>query len=252
MTNKTSYLPKIILIIFFSLFYLPIITIIIQSFIIDKKLNFSGYLQLFEDKEIIYGFINSFFLAITSTLITIYIALSAIKYFFLNGTTRIFLFFNLLNLILPETVLAIALLLFFTYFNITLGFITLLISHVMLSLGYVMPLLYQKWLDINKLFITAAYDLGANNEFVWKTIILKLLQPTILTTGFLSFILSFDDYIFSFFCSSVDTLTIINPLLSLLKNGLNIKVKALFVCMIFFSFLLTIFYLFYIGFNYEE
>jgi spermidine/putrescine transport system permease protein len=219
---------------------------------VNNKINMSGYYELFNDKDIIYGFLNSFILAITTTIISIFIGLSTIKYFFLQGKTKVFLLFNLLNLILPETVLAIALLLFFSSFNISLGFITLLITHVMFTLGYVMPLLYQKWLDINKLYIIAAYDLGANNDIAWKSIVLKLLKPSILTTSFLSFILSFDDYIFSFFCSSADTLTIVNPLLEMLKNGLNLKSKALFSCMIFFSIILSILYLLYIGFNNEK
>ena len=164
----------------------------------------------------------------------------AIKYFFLKGKSNFFLALNILNLILPETVIAISLLLFFNNLNIKLGYLTLIISHIVLILGYTIPLLYQKWLEINKLYILAAYDLGANDSFVWKTIVLSLLKPTIITIIFLSFILSFDDYIFSYFCSSVDTTTISNPILYLLKNGLNLKVKALFVCTIIFSLLILI------------
>ena len=181
-------------------------------------------------------------------LMTLY----AIKYFFLKGKSKFFLIFNILNLILPETVIAISLLLFFAHFNIGLGYTTLIIAHVVFVLGYSIPLLYQKWLEIDKIYMIAAYDLGANDSFVWKTIILQLLKPTIITTSFLSFILSFDDYIFSYFCSSIETVTISNPLLLLLKNGLSLKIKALFVCMISFSFLLSILYLLYVGFNYEK
>ena len=252
MAYKSSYSSKIILLIFFSFFYLPIINIIWQSFIVNNQFDFSGYKELFQDVDILYGCFNSLLIAILTVIISSLIALYAIKYFFLQGKLKYFLLFNFLNLVLPETVIAISLLLFFSYFNIELGYITLIISHVVLVLGYITPLLYQKWLDINKLYIVASYDLGANDSFVWKTIILQLLKPTIISTSFLSFILSFDDYIFSYFCSSIDTVTISNPLLSLLKNGLNLKVKALFVCMISFSFLLSIIYLLYVGFNYEK
>ena len=252
MIYKKTYYSKIILLLFFSCFYLPIVNIIWQSFIVNNQLNFSGYLELFQDSEILQGCINSLFIAILTVIISSLIALYAIKYFFLKGKSKFFLAFNLLNLILPETVIAISLLLFFTYCNISLGYITLIISHIVFVLGYIIPLLYQKWNDINKLYILAAYDLGANDSFAWKTIILPLLKPAIITTSFLSFILSFDDYIFSYFCTSIDTVTISNPLLSLLKNGLSLKVKSLFVCMIFFSLLLSIIYLLYVGFNYEK
>jgi spermidine/putrescine transport system permease protein len=252
MTYKTSHYSKIILLLFFSCFYLPIINIIWQSFIVNNSLNFSGYLELFADSEILYACLNSFFIAFTTIIISSAITLYAIKYFFLQGQSKIFLIFNLLNLILPETVIAISLLLFFAHFNISLGYTTLIISHVVFVLGYTIPLLYQKWLELDKIYILAAYDLGADDSFVWKTITLQLLKPTIITTSFLSFILSFDDYIFSYFCASIETVTISNPLLSLLKNGLSLKLKALFFCMISFSFLLSVIYLLYVGFNYEK
>lgn len=252
MTYKTEYYSKIILILFFSCFYLPIINIIWQSFIVNNRFNFSGYLELFEDLDILYACLNSFLIAFITIIISSLMTLYAIKYFFLKGKSKFFLIFNILNLILPETVIAISLLLFFAHFNIGLGYTTLIIAHVVFVLGYSIPLLYQKWLEIDKIYMIAAYDLGANDSFVWKTIILQLLKPTIITTSFLSFILSFDDYIFSYFCSSIETVTISNPLLLLLKNGLSLKIKALFVCMISFSFLLSILYLLYVGFNYEK
>ncbi len=252
MAHKKTYSSKIILIIFFSLFYLPIINIIWQSFIVNNKFDLSGYIELFNDSEILYGCLNSLLIAIATVIFSLFIALQAIKYFFLEGKSKFFLIFNFLNIIFPETVIAISLLLFFTYFRISLGYITLIISHIVLSLGYIIPLLYEKWLNINKLYILAAYDLGANDSFVWKSIILHLLKPTIITSCFLSFILSFDDYIFSYFCTSVDTITISNPMLFLLKNGLNIKVKSLFFCMISFSLLLSIIYLLYVGFKDEK
>jgi spermidine/putrescine transport system permease protein len=252
MTYKTSYYSKIILLLFFSCFYLPIINIIWQSFVVNYKLNFSGYLELFQDTEIFHASLNSLLIAITTVVISSLIGLYAIKYFFLQGKSKIFLIFNFLNLILPETVIAISLLLFFTYLKISLGYITLIIAHIVFVLGYIIPLLYQKWLEIDKNYILVAYDLGASDSFIWKTIILPLLKPTIITTSFLGFILSFDDYIFSYFCSGVETVTISNPLLFLLKNGLSLKIKALFFCMIFFSFLLSIIYLVYVGFNYEK
>lgn len=252
MRYQKSYYSKIILILFFICFYLPIINITWQSFILDNQFNFSGYIELFNDNDILQGAINSIIIGLITVGISLLISLYAIKYFFLKGKSNFFLALNILNLILPETVIAISLLLFFNNLNIKLGYLTLIISHIVLILGYTIPLLYQKWLEINKLYILAAYDLGANDSFVWKTIVLSLLKPTIITIIFLSFILSFDDYIFSYFCSSVDTTTISNPILYLLKNGLNLKVKALFVCTIIFSLLILIIYLLYTGFNYEK
>lgn len=252
MFKKKSLLPIILLLIFFILFYLPIFNIMYQSFFCNNNINFSGYIDLFSDRQIIYSFFNSIFIAIITIIISLFIALCSIKYFFLNKKSLLLFLVSYLNLMIPETVLAIALLLFFTLAKIKLSIYTLIISHIVLTLGYVVPLLLQKFYDINTLYIVAAYDLGASVDFTWKTIIIPLLKPTIIASAFLTFIISFDDYVFSFFCTSVETLTISTPLLSLLRTGLNLKIKAFFSCMIFFSLGLGTLYLLYVGFNNEK
>lgn len=243
---------KIILSLFFAIFYLPIIKIIFESFIINNELNLNAYYELFKDSEVIYGFINSIIVAIITVLITIKISLLTIKYFFLNGIQKIFLFFNIFNLLIPEIVFGVSLLLFFSFLNITLGFHTLIISHIVFIISYTIPLIYQKWIEINPLYLIAAQDLGANKNYIWKTIIIKLLEPTIISASFLAFILSFDDYIFSYFCANVDTLTLVSPLLSLLRNGISPKIKALFFCILLFSLIICISYIIYIGIKNEK
>lgn len=245
--NRKSCVSKIILCIFFFIFYLPIIKIIFESFVINDDFTLEAYRNLFEDTSIIQGFLHSIFIGIITVIVVIKISLSTIKYFFLNGSQKIFLLFNILNLVIPETILAIALLLFFSYLNITLGVTTLIIAHIAFITSYTIPLLYQKWLEVNTLYITAAQDLGAHKNYIWKSIVIKLLEPTIISISFLSFILSFDDYIFSYFCAGIDTATIATPLLTLLHNGLTPKVKALFSCIMLFSFIICIVYLVYIG-----
>lgn len=250
--EKKHYFLSTILIIFFVLFYLPIINVIYQAFINKGELTFLGFKEIFCDQEIIYSFLHSIVIATATVSITLFITINAIKDVFLHNTNKKIVFISFLNLILPETVLAILLLIFFTTFNIPIGILTLLVGHILLAIGYVLPLLLQKYLDINKLYFIAAYDLGASKEYVWQTITKPLLKPTIIACAFLGFILSFDDYVFSFFCNSAEYSTISNPLLALLKTGLTLKIKAFFVSILGFSFLIGLFYLLYIGFNNEK
>lgn len=250
--QKKNYFLTAVLITFFIFFYLPIMNIFYQSFIINGKFTLHGFIEVFEDKEIVKSFFYSICIGFATVCLTLFITIKAIKDIFLHNTSNKILLLSFLNLILPETVLAILLLILFTTFNIPIGLTTLLIGHVLLAIGYVLPLLLQKYLDINKLYFIAAYDLGASQEYVWKTIAKPLLKPTIIACAFLGFILSFDDYVFSFFCNSAEYSTISNPLLSLLKTGLTLKIKAFFVSMLGFSLLIGLFYLFYIGFNNEK
>jgi spermidine/putrescine transport system permease protein len=247
------FTSKIILIIFFLFFYLPIGNILYQSFLVDGVITLGGYLKLFLDLEVMSSFLTSIFIALLTSFITLYIAIQSIKYFFLSGSVPVFVvIFNFLNLILPEVVLALALFIFYNYFSLSLGYVTLIISHVAFSLAYALPLLNQKWHELNKVYITVAYDLGADNEFIWKTIIIKLLRPTIITLSFLIFVLSFDDYIFSYFCAGVESLTLSNRLMFYLKNGLTHQVKCLYGIIFFFSLLLAVIFIIHTVKNNEQ
>lgn len=248
MIYKKSYFPDLFLILFFLFLYLPLLNVMYSSVFINNSFDLSGYKELFLDQEIFYAFLNSLLVASLTVILSLTICLFSIKYFFLNKKSNLLIYLTLPNLIIPENVLAIGLLLFFTFLNFKFGLITLIISHTVLSIGYMMPLLYQRWLELNKLHIIAAYDLGASNNYVWKTIVLTFLKPTIIATSFLSFILSFDDYVFSYFCSSVETITIINPLLNLLRTGLTPKLKACAFIIFLFSFFLGLLYMIYVGF----
>jgi spermidine/putrescine transport system permease protein len=250
--KKKNYFLFGSLIVFFIIFYLPIINIFYQACIDNNSFTLSGFREIFQDKEIGYSFLHSIFIAIATVLSTLFISIKAVKDIFLRNKNSNILLLSFLNLLLPETVLAILLLIFFTALKIEISLMTLLIGHILLALGYVLPLLIQKYADINHLYFIAAYDLGASKEYVWKTITKPLLKPTIIACSFLGFIISFDDYVFSFFCNSAEYPTIANPLLALLKTGLTLKIKAFFVLIMTFSFLIGLFYILYMGFHNEK
>jgi spermidine/putrescine transport system permease protein len=151
---------------------------------------------------------------------------------------------------MPEIVLAIALFIFFMHCKISLGYTTLIISHVSLVLGYIIPLISMKWEEINKKYFTIAYNLGATKESVWYSIIIPILKPTLLGLFFFSFIISFNDYIFFYFCSATDTKIITNPLLGIVKNGLNQEARALYGIMLTLSTFFIITYYLY-GYYHE-
>ena len=77
-----------------------------------------------------------------------------------------------------------------------------------MGLGYVVPILYTRYQELDVRFIEAAKDLGATQIQIFFTIVLPLLAPALLSAGLLAFIISLDDFLISFFCvsGSVQTL----------------------------------------------
>lgn len=133
----------------FCFIYLPISNILYQSFFVDGNITIEGYIAIFHDSEIILVFLRSFIVALITSSIALLVAIYSIKYFFISKSSSFFfLIFSILNLILPEIVLALSLFMFFNYLHIPLGYITLIISHVAFSISYTLPLLNQKWQEV--------------------------------------------------------------------------------------------------------
>jgi spermidine/putrescine transport system permease protein len=202
-----------VLTLFFIFLYAPILSLFVSSF----KQNGMGYIEMFSRTDLLTGFVNSFYTAALSVIISLVISLVTLGFVSMMRTT-VFSMVSYVNLIIPEIILAISLLLFFNVLSIELGFKTLVLSHSILSLGYVFLLLYYRFVGIDKMILEAGKDLGANVWISWKTIILPILTPSIIIGCALAFILSFDDFIFSYFCSNPDFQTLPLVFLSILRT----------------------------------
>ena len=148
-----------------------------------------------------------------------------------------------INIIIPEIILAISLVLLFSFFNIPLGFSTLIVAYTTAFLGYSFPFLSQKWKEFDKTLITAAKDLGATTKIIWKTLIFPMFQDTFYSIAFLVFIITFDDYVFAYFCGNSETLTLPLYILLSLRMGISPELKVLILLFFIFSLLFGIAYL---------
>ena len=240
-----SYRLIILLLLFLLFLYIPIFPILYDTFWINGSFTFNSFYIFFNTSDLLKGLVSSFYISFISMIISLSLLLSILKYLFLYKNSKIIFYLTIPALIIPEVVLAVSLLMFFITLNIPLGKLTLIASYVTFSLGYTVPLLYQKWLQFNQTYIIAAEDLGASNDMIWKTIIIPLFKPIFISAGFLSFILAFDDYLFAYFCSAPDTLTLSMPLLQMLRNGMSQEIKVLSTIIMVFSFLIGSAYIVY-------
>lgn len=218
--------------------YLPILVLIIFSFNGQKfPSQWSGftlhwYKELFVSHELWSAFFTSLFVAITSTAISLLMGLSFIFFHFSGGKVKRALPMFYTNLIIPEIMLSISLLTFFVFFKVTLGFTTLIIAHTVLGLGFVIPMLYSRYSQLDTSIFQAATLLGASELKTFTSVVIPLLKPALISSGILIFILSFDDFIFSCFCAGTAVETISLYLLSMLRLGISPVVNAL-SCLLF-------------------
>jgi spermidine/putrescine transport system permease protein len=105
----------------------------------------------------------------------------------------------LLPLATPEVVLGAALLGLFLTMSLARGFATILIAHVMFTLGYVVLTIRARLEGMDLHIEEAAMDLGANQWQTLRRITLPLIAPGVAAAGLLAFAISLDDFVITNF-----------------------------------------------------
>jgi spermidine/putrescine transport system permease protein len=139
--------------------------------------------------------------AIVATALGTLIALALVRYGFRGrGGTNLLIFVPMAT---PEVVLGASLLLLFLNLSIfvTLGFGTILIAHIMFCISYVVVTVKARLTSCARSLEEAAMDLGANEFTTFRKVTLPLIAPAILSGLLLSFALSVDDFVVTYFNS---------------------------------------------------
>lgn len=227
---RKSYLSLIYL-----FFYLPIITLVVYSFndtqysLLWQGFTWRWYQDLFADSDLWIATWHSFFLGITTaTLATGIGLLSAVSLYRYRFFGR-----NLLNglvfilILSPEIVTGASLLILFTLLNIHLGFTSLLIAHVSFCIPFVIVTTYSRLISFDKNIFEAAKDLGASDGIIFYRIIVPLLWPALFASWLLSFTLSLDDVITSYFVAGPEFEILPLRIYSMVRTGIKPEINAL-------------------------
>ena len=136
--------------------------------------------------------------SIVATVLGTLIALALVRYGFRGrGATNLLIFVPMAT---PEVVLAAALLtLFLNVTIVTLGFGTILIAHIMFCISYVVVTVKARLIGFDRSLEEAAMDLGADELTTFRKVTLPLIAPAILAGALLSFALSIDDFVITYF-----------------------------------------------------
>jgi spermidine/putrescine transport system permease protein len=134
---------------------------------------------------------------VIAVLLGIGVALATIRYKF-RGRSAIDQLV-LLPLATPEVVLGAALLGLFLTMSFARGFATILIAHVMFTLGYVVVTIRARLEGMDLHIEEAAMDLGANQWRTLRRITLPLIAPGVAAAALLAFAISLDDFVITNF-----------------------------------------------------
>ena len=238
MKNKT--LKNIFIALVFIFLFLPIIILVLYSFhtskmnIIFEGFTFEWYKTMLTNTDLLEAFANTLIIAITSTIAsTIIGTIGAVGLYKYN-----FPFKGLINkliyipIVIPEIVLGISLLSIYTLMKLELGMPTLILSHIAFSIPFVIVSVRSNLSPLITTYEEAAQDLGANPLNTFFKVTLPAIMPGVISGARLSFTLSLDDVVISYFTAGPGSNTLPLKIYSMIKTGITPDVNALSTIML--------------------
>lgn len=230
-----KFINSFYLTLIYLFFYVPIIILIIYSFnqaqysLLWHGFSFRWYEELFADKDlwiaVWHSLILGVFAATAAMSIGTLAAVSLYRYQFMGRQLLYGLIFILI--LTPDIVMGISLLILFSFLKITLGFWSLLLAHITFCIPFVVVTVYSRMASFDHYIFEAAKDLGANDVIIFIRIILPLLWPAMLAGWLLSFTLSLDDVIISYFVTGPGFEILPLKIYSMVRLGVKPEINAL-------------------------
>lgn len=232
---RNSTLANVYLGLMIVLMYVPILLVIIYSFNESKissvwaGFSLKWYEELFRDRSMLDAAINSLILATVSSFLAAIIGtLAAVGMPKAKLISKsVIEYISTLPIMIPEIILGMVFLAFFTLLRLPFGMITLTIAHTSFCIPYIYMLVKARLVGIDKSYAEAAKDLGATEWNVFFDITLPLVMPAIVSGMLLSFAMSLDDVVISVFVTGVTTNTLPLKIYTQLKTGVTPKTNAL-------------------------
>ena len=134
--------------------------------------------------------------------------------------------------LIPETVLAVGLLLFLHWLQQPRTLLLMLMGHVMMSLPYVVLVVQARLIGIKRVYEEAALSLGANRLQTFREITLPLLMPAVLAGFLLAFTISFDNVTATLFWRPPGVETLPTQIYSMLHTSISPEINALGTLMV--------------------
>lgn len=215
--------------------YVPLAVIIGYSFnsnnivMVWDGFSLQWFTHVFESEQIRQAFVNSLIIAVWSTFLVLIIAILAAVGLVSMKRKRSAFVNGLLSapLILPEIVLAIAILSLFAFAKVPLGIPAMIAGHAVVGLPFALMTIRSRLTEADWAQFEAAADLGANERQIFRRITLPMLTPAIVSGGMLSFIVSMENFIMSFFTAGPGSTTLPLYIWGSLRVGLTPEINAL-------------------------
>ena len=221
----------------FLFLYIPIILLVVYSFnaselsFIWGGFSLEWYASVIQNHSLLGAFGNTLIVGIATTIIAT--VLGTLLALGLERTVRSSFLdtFVYVPMIIPDIVLAIALLSFYNLvftamLNLKLGLWSVVLSHVTFDIAFVAVVVRTRLRHLDRSIEEASLDLGANELRTFWNITLPAILPGVVAGALIAFTLSFDEFIIAFFTKGTSE-TFPTQVYSMVRFGVTPEVNAI-------------------------
>jgi len=169
-----------------------------------KGFTLQWFREMLADQNLRIAAKNSLIIALSvatlSTILGIFAARASVRYNF-PGKAPI-MGMIMLPLVLPEMIVAMALLVVLLSLGVQLSLFTVIVGQVLITTPFAVAILSSAFQSLDRSLEEAAMDLGETSWSTFRLIILPLVMPGIMASFLICFTISFDEFIISNFLGS--------------------------------------------------
>jgi spermidine/putrescine transport system permease protein len=226
--------PFTVLILIFL--YAPLMVLVIYSFNANRLVtvwtafSFDWFRVVAQNEDIRRAAWNSVVIAIVATIASTAIA-TAGALALERGTLRlgrgVMAAMVALPLIVPEIIVAITTLIFFSAIGMKNGLVNLMIAHTVFCIPFAILPIQARLKDMGGLYEEAGRDLYASEWQLFRRITLPLLAPAIAAGALMAFVVSLDDFLISLMVSGAGSTTLPVYVYGMMRLGVTPEVNAI-------------------------
>ncbi|TPK89555.1 ABC transporter permease [Mesorhizobium sp. B2-4-12] len=220
----------------FVFFYAPLLILVIYAFNSSRLVtvwsgfSFKWFIAVANNGAIRDAAFNSLIIAIVATIASTAIATAGAlalergRLRFGRGAATALI---AMPLVVPEIVVAITTLIFFSGLGMHHGLINLMIAHTVFCIPFALLPIQARLRDMGGTLEEAGRDLYADEWRLFRRITLPLVTPAILAGAIMAFVVSLDDFLISMMVSSAGSTTLPVYIYGMMRLGVTPEVNAI-------------------------
>ena len=235
MYNPTVSFSKVMLVLSLVFLFLPLLVITVFSFNESKdteftRVSFIWYEKLFLGSgDLWHALYNSLVIAVASSIVaTVLGTLAAIGVGWYKFRGRGYIqTMSFLPMVLPEVIMGVSLLIFFSGIKLSLGLFSIFIAHTTFCLPFVYLMVSARIDEFDYTIIEASHDLGANERQTLFLVIIPAIMPGVVSGFMVSVTMSLEDYVITSLVSGPGSTTLPLYVYSMIRFGVSPVINSL-------------------------